>query len=71
MLKMMIQLIYYINVLIIISRNLEYFKKTNLLTYDIKDWNYYENIKYITNNECESYSSFINDFFNKKPTFYK
>ena len=47
---------------------IEYLKKD---IYNIKDWNYYKNIEHIINNECEPYNSYINDFFNKKPTFYK
>ena len=50
---------------------LKYFKKTYLLSYEIEEWNYFDNIENITNNACESYNNYINSYFNKKPTFYK
>ncbi len=50
---------------------LEYFKKTYLLSYDVKHWNYYDNISYITNNTSESFNNYLNNLFSKKPSFYK
>lgn len=42
-----------------------------MIKYDIGDWNYYENIENTTNNCCESYNNKLNNYFNKKPTFFK
>ncbi len=50
---------------------LEYFKNTYLNNYDIKSWNYYENIEHITNNASESFNNYLNNLFEKKPSFYK
>ncbi|ORX76120.1 hypothetical protein BCR32DRAFT_284529 [Anaeromyces robustus] len=50
---------------------LEYFKYTYLIDYNIKYWNYYNNIKHITNNASESYNNQLKNFFSKKPTFFK
>ncbi|ORX76040.1 hypothetical protein BCR32DRAFT_284617 [Anaeromyces robustus] len=50
---------------------LEYFKYTYLIDYNIKYWNYYNNIKHITNNASESYNNQLKSIFSKKPTFFK
>ncbi|KAG4094043.1 hypothetical protein H8356DRAFT_1428207 [Neocallimastix lanati (nom. inval.)] len=50
---------------------LDYFEKTFLNIYNIKYWNYYNNIDYITNNASESYNSYLKNLFVKKPSFYK
>lgn len=50
---------------------LDYFKKTYLITYEIKYWNYYDHIEHITNNACESFNNYLNNIFSKKPTFFK
>ncbi|ORX63847.1 hypothetical protein BCR32DRAFT_307229 [Anaeromyces robustus] len=34
-------------------------------------WNYYNNIKHITNNASESYNNQLKSIFSKKPTFFK
>ena len=49
----------------------EYFKKTYLEKYNIKDWNYYKIFDHRTNNACESYHHVLNSKFSKKPTFWK
>ncbi|KAG4087812.1 hypothetical protein H8356DRAFT_1433280 [Neocallimastix lanati (nom. inval.)] len=51
--------------------NLYYFEKTFLNIYNIKYWNYYNNIDHITNNASESYNSYLKNLFVKKPSFYK
>ncbi|KAG4085293.1 hypothetical protein H8356DRAFT_1325608 [Neocallimastix lanati (nom. inval.)] len=38
---------------------LDYFEKTFLNIYNIKYWNYYNNIDHITNNASESYNSYL------------
>ncbi|KAG4088128.1 hypothetical protein H8356DRAFT_1433101 [Neocallimastix lanati (nom. inval.)] len=50
---------------------LDYFEKTFLNIYNIKYWNYYNNIDHITNNASESYNSYLKKLFVKKPSFYK
>ncbi|KAG4081712.1 hypothetical protein H8356DRAFT_1302204 [Neocallimastix lanati (nom. inval.)] len=50
---------------------LDYFEKTFLNIYNIKYWNYYNNIDHITNNASESYNSYLKNLFVKKPSFYK
>ncbi|ORY13115.1 hypothetical protein LY90DRAFT_518234 [Neocallimastix californiae] len=50
---------------------LDYFEKTFLNIYNIKYWNYYNNIDHITNNASESYNSYLKILFVKKPSFYK
>ncbi|ORX71716.1 hypothetical protein BCR32DRAFT_250084 [Anaeromyces robustus] len=50
---------------------LEYFYYTYLIDYNIKNWNYYNNIKHITNNASESYNNQLKSIFSKKPTFFK
>ncbi|ORX76137.1 hypothetical protein BCR32DRAFT_304110 [Anaeromyces robustus] len=50
---------------------LEYFYYTYLIDYNIKYWNYYNNIKHITNNASESYNNQLKSIFSKKPTFFK
>jgi len=79
----MIIFIFYINVSLtyfycsrlyyrcVVKYLMKYFKKTYLLSYEIKEWNYFDNIENITNNACESYNNYINSYLNKKPTFYK
>ena len=39
--------------------------------YNIKNWNYFNNFRHITNNACESYNAKINNLFQKKPTYFK
>ena len=48
---------------------LDYFKKTYLITYEIKYWNYYDHIEHITNNACESYNAKLNNLFQKNQHF--
>ncbi|KAG4093814.1 hypothetical protein H8356DRAFT_1428516 [Neocallimastix lanati (nom. inval.)] len=50
---------------------LDFFEKTFLNIYNIKYWNYYNNIDHITNNASESYNSYLKNLFVKKPSFYK
>ena len=50
---------------------LDYFKNTYLLSYDVKNWNYYDNIEHLTNNASESFNNYLNNLFSKKPTFFK
>eukprot|EP00833_Pecoramyces_ruminatium_P009394 jgi/Orpsp1_1/1183426/evm.model.c7180000085126.1 len=50
---------------------LNYFEKTFLNMYNIRYWNYYNNIDHITNNASESYNSYLKNLFVKKPSFYK
>ncbi|KAG4097747.1 hypothetical protein H8356DRAFT_1675482, partial [Neocallimastix lanati (nom. inval.)] len=50
---------------------LDYFEKIFLNIYNIKYWNYYNNIDHITNNASESYNSYLKNLFVKKPSFYK
>ena len=54
-----------------IKTGLLYFKKTYLINYEIKFWNYYDKIEYITNNASESFNNYLNNLFAKKPTFFK
>ncbi|KAL6632372.1 hypothetical protein U3516DRAFT_792251 [Neocallimastix sp. 'constans'] len=48
---------------------LEYFYKTYLIDYDMKIWNYYNNIEHITNNASESLNKYLNNLFPTKPSF--
>ena len=50
---------------------LDYFEKMFLNIYNIKYWNYYNNIDHITNNASESYNSYLKKLFENKPPFYK
>ena len=50
---------------------LKYFKDTYIIKYNHNTWNYFANIENTTNNCCESYNNKINNYFNKKPTFFK
>jgi len=50
---------------------LEYYKNTYLIDYKIKYWNYYNNIRHITNNASESYNNHLNKLFPNKPTFFR
>ena len=50
---------------------LEYFDETFLGDYKKEDWNYYNNIEHITNNACESFNNYLNNLFEKKPSFCK
>jgi len=50
---------------------LEYFYKTYLVSYDMKIWNYYNNMEYITNNASESLNNYLNNLFPTKPSFYE
>ncbi|KAL6628888.1 hypothetical protein U3516DRAFT_793478 [Neocallimastix sp. 'constans'] len=50
---------------------LEYFYETYLIVYDMKSWNYYNNIEHITNNASESLNNSLNKLFLMKPNFYE
>ncbi|KAG4088997.1 hypothetical protein H8356DRAFT_1721474, partial [Neocallimastix lanati (nom. inval.)] len=50
---------------------LEFFKINYLNKYNANNWNYYNNIKHITNNTSESFNNYLNNLFQKIPTFYK
>jgi len=50
---------------------LEYFYNTYLFGYDIKSWNYYNNMEHITNNASESLNNSLNKLFPMKPNFYE
>ncbi len=50
---------------------LEYFYETYLLGYDIKSWNYYNNMEHITNNASESFNNSLNKLLPIKPSFYE
>ncbi|KAG4085174.1 hypothetical protein H8356DRAFT_1435539 [Neocallimastix lanati (nom. inval.)] len=50
---------------------LEYFYKTYLIDYNMKIWNYYNNIEHITNNASESLNNYLNNLFPTKPSFYE
>ncbi|KAL6596722.1 hypothetical protein U3516DRAFT_671621 [Neocallimastix sp. 'constans'] len=49
----------------------EFFKINYLNKYNANNWNYYNNIKHITNNTSESFNNYLNNLFQKIPTFYK
>ena len=49
----------------------DYFKKTYLEKYNIKDWNYFKIFDHRTNNAYESYHHILNAKFNSKPTIWK
>ena len=48
---------------------LEYFYKIYLIDYDMKFWNYYNNMEHITNNASESLNNYLNILFPTKPSF--
>jgi len=48
-----------------ILKNFKKKKKKNYLK-NYKNWNYYKNIKYITNNTLESFKDYLNNLFSKK-----
>ncbi|KAL6608604.1 hypothetical protein U3516DRAFT_837594 [Neocallimastix sp. 'constans'] len=50
---------------------LEYFYKTYLVGYDMKIWNYYNNMEHITNNASESLNNYLNHLFPTKPSLYE
>ncbi|KAG4086931.1 hypothetical protein H8356DRAFT_1434097 [Neocallimastix lanati (nom. inval.)] len=50
---------------------LEYFYETYLIGYDMKSWNYYNNIEHITNIASESLDNSLNKLFPMKPNFYE
>ncbi|KAG4088137.1 hypothetical protein H8356DRAFT_1296968 [Neocallimastix lanati (nom. inval.)] len=50
---------------------LVYYYKTYLIDYDMKIWNYYNNIEHITNNASESLNNYLNNLFPTKPSFYE
>ncbi|KAG4102957.1 hypothetical protein H8356DRAFT_1377712 [Neocallimastix lanati (nom. inval.)] len=50
---------------------LEYFYKTYLIDYDMKIWNYYNNIEHITNNASESLNNYLNNLFPTKSSLYE
>ena len=53
------------------SNFLKYFENNYLRKYNIKSWNYNDNIENTTNNCCESYNNKLKNYFYKKPTYYK
>ncbi|ORY50655.1 hypothetical protein LY90DRAFT_508487 [Neocallimastix californiae] len=50
---------------------LEYFYKTYLVGYDMKIWNYYNNMEHITNNASELLNNYLNNLFPTKQSFYE
>ncbi|KAG4090673.1 hypothetical protein H8356DRAFT_1295509 [Neocallimastix lanati (nom. inval.)] len=50
---------------------LEYFYKTYLVGYDMKIWNYYNNMEHITNNALESLNNYLNNLFSTKLSYYE
>lgn len=42
---------------------LEYFKDNYINIYQIKNWNYFDNIENTTNNCCEAYNNKLNNYF--------
>jgi len=50
---------------------LEYFYKTYLIDYDMKIWNYYNNMEHITNHASESHNDYLNNLFPTKPSYYE
>ena len=50
---------------------LKYFEENYIKIYQINNWNYYNDYRHVTNNACESYNAKINNFFQKKPTYFK
>ncbi|KAG4083119.1 hypothetical protein H8356DRAFT_1362492 [Neocallimastix lanati (nom. inval.)] len=46
-------------------------KAAKLIDYDMKIWNYYNNIEHITNNASESLNNYLNNLFPTKPSFYE
>ena len=50
---------------------LKYFEEYYINMYNIKNWNYFNNFRHITNNAYESYNAKINNQFQKKPTYFK
>ncbi|KAG4090794.1 hypothetical protein H8356DRAFT_1430888 [Neocallimastix lanati (nom. inval.)] len=51
--------------------NKNIFIKQYLIDYDMKIWNYYNNIEHITNNVSESLNNYLNNLFPTKPSFYE
>ncbi|KAG4101472.1 hypothetical protein H8356DRAFT_1364829 [Neocallimastix lanati (nom. inval.)] len=49
----------------------KYFYKTYLIDYDMKIWNYYNNMEHITNNASESLNNYLNNLFPTKQSFYE
>ncbi|KAL6604182.1 hypothetical protein U3516DRAFT_841665 [Neocallimastix sp. 'constans'] len=49
---------------------IEYFYKTYLVNYDIKIWNYYNNMEHITNNASESFNNYLHNLFPAKPSLF-
>ncbi|KAL6599643.1 hypothetical protein U3516DRAFT_762587 [Neocallimastix sp. 'constans'] len=48
---------------------LKYFEITYLKDYEIKYWNYYDDIEHITINASELFNNYLNDLFPKKISF--
>ncbi|ORY57952.1 hypothetical protein LY90DRAFT_506353 [Neocallimastix californiae] len=48
---------------------LEYLYKTYLVDYDMKIWNYYNNIEHITTDASKSLNNYLNNLFLTKPSF--
>ncbi|KAL6618488.1 hypothetical protein LY90DRAFT_510951 [Neocallimastix californiae] len=49
----------------------EYFYKTYLVSYDMKIWNYYNNMEHITSNASESLNNYLNNLFPTKLSYYE
>ncbi|KAL6599692.1 hypothetical protein U3516DRAFT_802857 [Neocallimastix sp. 'constans'] len=50
---------------------LEYFYKVYSVSYDMKIWNYYNNMEHITNNASELLNNYLNNLFPTKPSYYE
>ena len=50
---------------------LEYFENNYLKICNLKNLNYFDCIENTANNCCESYNNKLNNFFPKKPNFFK
>ena len=53
------------------NKFLEYFEDPYFKLYDYHQWNYFDQPRFATNNAMEAYNCKINNFFNKKPTYFK
>ncbi|KAL6605367.1 hypothetical protein U3516DRAFT_757661 [Neocallimastix sp. 'constans'] len=50
---------------------LKYFYKIYLVGYNIKIWNYYNNMEHMTNNASESLNNYLNNLFPTKLSYYE
>ncbi|ORY57054.1 hypothetical protein LY90DRAFT_506590 [Neocallimastix californiae] len=50
---------------------LEYFYKVYSVGYDMKIWNYYNNMEHLTNNASESLNNYLNNLFSTIPSYYE